>query len=92
MTTLATLLGITSGFILMGAHRDPATLIATSLVIDASLAPLTTLIASRHGRSVRLWSIAGFVFGAWAFGAILLLGRRREASAPSEYPPTSDAA
>lgn len=92
MTTIATILGITSGFILAGAHRDPANMIATSLVIDASLAPLTALIAARRGRSARLWGFAGFFFGTWAFASIMLCGERRVAPAPRDFPPTSDAA
>ena len=50
MTTLATLLSITSGFALLGYREPPANLIATSIVIDLSLAPLTAIIASRRGR------------------------------------------
>jgi hypothetical protein len=92
MTTLATILGITSGFILAGAHRDPANMIATSLAIDASLAPLTALIAARRGRSARFWAVVGFVLGTWAFALILLCGKRRSGRPSEDFPPTSDAA
>jgi hypothetical protein len=91
MTALATILGITSGFILAGAHRPPANMIATSLVIDASLAPLTALIAARRGRSPRLWAVVGFLFGTWAFVTVMLWRARREHSS-ADFPPDSDAA
>jgi hypothetical protein len=92
MTIIATILGITSGFILAGTHRAPLNMLATSLVIDASLAPLTALIAARRGRSVVRWAVVGFLFGVWAFAWVMLWGERRPDQAPSEFPPTSDAA
>lgn len=92
MTTLATILGITSGFILAGTHRDPVNMIATSLIIDAALAPLTALIAARRGRSAGCWAIVGFALGAWAFASIMLCGTRRGNRPSDDFPPTSDAA
>src|SRR5262245_41089393 len=41
MQTVATILAYASGFALMGYRESPAGLIATSLAVDASLAPLT---------------------------------------------------
>ncbi len=92
MTMIAALLGITSGFILAGTHRSPAEMIATSLVIDASLAPLTALIAMRRGRSGVPWTIIGFALGMWAFAWIMLFGKRRIDPPSPDFPPTSDAA
>jgi hypothetical protein len=92
MTTIATIVGIMSGFFLAGMHRAPANMIATSLAIDASLAPLTALIAWRRGRSVTRWMVLGFVLGAWALAWILLFGQQRSAQTPHDFPPTSDAA
>jgi len=92
MTTLATILGLTSGFILAGTHRDPANMIATSLVIDASLAPLTALIAARRGRSATFWAIMGFALGTWAFASIILWRERRRDRPSHDFPPTSAAA
>jgi hypothetical protein len=94
MTTLATLLSIASGFALMGYREPPANLIATSIVIDLSLAPLTAIIASRRGRSAMRWTIAGLAFGAWALAAVLILPESRPAPPrpQSPLPPTSDAA
>jgi len=95
MTTLATLLSITSGFALMGYREPPANLIATSIVIDLSLAPLTAIIASRRGRSAARWAIFGLPFGAWALAAVLILPDRHltppRPPAPT-FPPTSHAA
>ena len=95
MTTLAILLSLTSGFALMGYREPPANLIATSIVIDWSLAPLTAIIASRRGRSSVRWVIAGLVFGAWALAAVLILPESHPTpprpQAPT-LPPTSDAA
>jgi hypothetical protein len=88
MWTIATILNVTSGFALMRYRGGPAEIIATSLVIDAALAPLTATIASRRGRSTLIWSLLGFALGMWALAATLML-RPRISAAP---PPTSDAA
>ena len=92
MTTLATILGLTSGFILAGSHRDPANMNATSLAIDASLAPLTALIAARRGRSATFWAVVGFALGTWAFVSIILCRERPRDRPSHDFPPTSDAA
>ncbi len=78
----------------MRYHNSAANLLATSLAVDASLAPLTAIVAMRRGRPAMLWAIVGFLFGLWAFIAVLLLGRPKPSSPrqPSEFPPTSDAA
>lgn len=92
MQTLATILSVTSGFALMRYPESTAGLIATSLIIDAALAPLTATIASRRGRSPMVWAVLGFAFGMWALAAALVLGSRADDSKPSARPPTSDAA
>jgi hypothetical protein len=88
MSTIATILGFTSGFALLGYHETTARLIATSLAVDASLAPLTTVIAARRGRSLTFWAVTGFAFGMWALACVLLMRRRNHL----DYPPESDAA
>jgi len=88
MWAIASILNVTSGFALMRYRGGPAEIIATSLIIDATLAPLTATIAARRGRSPLAWSLLGFGFGMWALAATLML-RARVAVAP---PPTSDAA
>ena len=94
MQTIATILAYASGFGLMGYRESTANLLATSLAVDASLAPLTAIIAMRRGRPLWLWAALGFPFGLWAFILVLLIGRPRETAEPpsSEFPPTSDAA
>jgi hypothetical protein len=95
MTTLAAIVGYASGFALMRYRGSPADLIATSLTIDVALAPLTALVAARRGRSVVLWSVLGFLFGAWAlFWALLVLSVKPARIDPPTpgFPPTSDAA
>ncbi|HYB92296.1 MAG TPA: hypothetical protein VEC38_14765 [Candidatus Binataceae bacterium] len=96
MVTIAKLLGVTSGFALMGSGAPPATLLATSLAIDLALAPLTAVIASRRGRNVTLWTVAGLAFGMWALAAVLVMraapSRTSGRPEPPRYPPTSDAA
>jgi hypothetical protein len=87
MSTIAAILGITSGFALLGYHETPARLIATSLAVDASLAPLTAIIAARRARSPAFWAVAGFAFGMWALAYVLLVRRN-----DPDYPPESDAA
>jgi hypothetical protein len=88
MTMVAAILGLASGFALLGYHEPVPRLIATSLAVDASLAPLTATIAARRGRSTIIWAIAGFAFGMWAL-AVVLLSRPRNDPA---YPPGPDAA
>ncbi len=92
MQTLATVVGFASGFALMGYHQTPVELLATSLMVDASLAPLTVVIATRHGRPAGLWMVLGFVFGMWALVAILLLSRAETRPPSDHFPPPSHAA
>ncbi len=95
MTTIAILLSIASGFALLGYREPPANLIATSIVIDLSLAPLTAIIASRRGRSALRWTFAGLAFGAWALAAVLILPDRHPTQPRPQtptHPTTSDAA
>ncbi|HZP46579.1 MAG TPA: hypothetical protein VFB15_13100 [Candidatus Binataceae bacterium] len=91
MTTLATVLAITSGFFLARFPEAPLKLIATSLAIDAALAPLIAVIAARRGRQWPLWAVVGFLFGAWALLCILLLGPPRTASHNGTSPPAEAA-
>ncbi len=95
MTILATLLSIASGFALMGYREPPANIIATSIIIDLALTPLTAIIAARRGRSALRWIIAGLALGAWALAAVMIIPASRPApprpDAP-QYPPTSHAA
>ncbi len=88
MSTIATILGFTSGFALLGYHETTARLIATSLAVDASLAPLTAIIAARRSRSPLFWAIVGFAFGMWALACVLLMRRRNH----PDYSPEPDAA
>ena len=94
MQTIATIVAYASGFALMRPHESAANLLATSLAVDASLAPLTAIVAMRRGRATKLWAIVGFLFGLWAFIVVLLIGRPKPSSPAQsgEFPPTSDAA
>ncbi len=95
MITLATILGYSSGFALLGYHENPPELIATSLAINAALGPLTAIIAIRRRRNSVLWAALGFTLGAWALAAVLLIGPAkdaRERSPGADFPPTSHAA
>ncbi len=91
MQTIATIISYASGFALMRPHESAMNLLATSLAIDASLAPLTAIVANRRGRATRLWAIIGFLFGLWAFITVLLIGKPKPPTT-EEFPPTSDAA
>lgn len=90
--SIALLLSIFSGLALMGFHASAADIIATSLIVDASLAPLTAVVAHQHGRSAPRWAIAGFIFGAWALAAILILISVRITRRRDNFPHTPDAA
>lgn len=94
METIATIVAYASGFALAHYQESAPTLLVTSLAVDASLAPLTAIVAMRRGRSTKLWAVAGFLFGLWAFIVVLLIGKPRVATPrrPEEFPPTSDAA
>ena len=95
MSTIASILGIASGFALMGYHEPPANMIATSVIINVALTPLTAIVALRRGRSTFRWTIASLAFGAWALAAVMIMPPNRPApplpDAP-QYPPTSHAA
>lgn len=95
MSTIASILGIASGFALMGYHEPPANMIATSVIINVALTPLTAIVALRRGRSVTRWTIASLAFGAWALAAVMIIPPGRPTpplpDAP-QYPPTSHAA
>jgi len=90
MTTLATILSIASGFALMGYHEPPANMIATSIIINLALTPLTSIVASRRGRSALRWTVAGLLLGAWALAAVMIIPAPSHPAPP--YPPTSHAA
>src|ERR1700719_1745779 len=96
MKTIAAIVGLMSGFALMRSHKAPVDMIATSLIVDAALAPLTAIIAARRGRSAVRWVIAGFALGMWALAYVLIVVPRQPA-APAHpenpaRPPTSDTA
>jgi len=95
MGTLATILSYSSGFALMRYPENPPELIATSLAINAALAPLTAIIAIRRRRSLVLWTGLGFTLGMWALAAVLVMGRAKDAperGPGAGFPPTSHAA
>jgi hypothetical protein len=95
MTTIASILSIASGFALMGYHEPPANMIATSIIINLALTPLTAIVASRRGRSALRWTIAGLLLGAWALAAVMIAPAPSQPAPPgpdAPYPPTSDAA
>lgn len=96
MEIIATIVGFASGFALMRLHKPPIDMIATSLIVDAALAPLTAVIAARRGRSAVRWTMLGFALGMWALAYVLIITPRRpddpvRPENPSP-PPTSDAA
>ncbi len=94
MSTVANILSIASGFALMRYHEPPANLLATSIIINLALTPLTAIVASRRGRSVTRWTIAGLALGAWALAAVMIIPAPRRPAPPDvpQYPPTSHAA
>lgn len=96
MEIIARIVGLASGFALMRMHKAPIDMIATSLMVDAALAPLTAVIAARRGRSTMRWVAAGFAFGMWALAYVLIVVPRAgvEPAQPESPagPPTSDAA
>jgi hypothetical protein len=94
MTSLANIVALASGFVLMGYRGRPAELLATSIIVNLALAPMTAIIAMRRHRSIVRWTIAGLALGAWALAAVLLLPASvtPPEPPPSKYPTTPDAA
>lgn len=90
--TWATALGLASGFGLMRFKESSLNLLVTSAVINAALAPLTAVVASRRGRSPIVWGAIGLGFGMWALGATLLLMTPPKGAAPRQVPPPPRAA
>ena len=90
MNSLATIVGLMSGFALMGFREPAATMLATSLLVDLSLAPLTAVIAYRRGRSAVVWTLMGVALGMWALAYVLIFKPRCRAT--PEFSPESDAA
>ncbi len=95
MEGLAAILSYASGIALMHYHLDPGELIGTSLAVNATLGPLTAVIASRRGRNSILWTALGLTLGMWALAAVLIMGpsrRKPERDTGPQFPPTSRAA
>jgi hypothetical protein len=96
MEIIATIVSYASGFALMRSHKPPLDMIATSLIVDAALAPLTAVIAARRGRSAVRWVAVGFVLGMWALAYVLIVASHitEDPVRPQNpsRPPTSDAA
>ncbi|MGD0076976.1 MAG: hypothetical protein ABSD31_22020 [Candidatus Binataceae bacterium] len=85
MQTLATIMSFASGFALTGYNGGAVNLLATSIIINLSLAPLTAVAAYRRGRSGLAWGIIGLALGMWALAWVLifLTPRSRYESSPS---------
>jgi hypothetical protein len=92
MQLAALILSIASGFALMRYQLPPLTTAMTSLVVDLSLAPITSIIARRRNRSTRLWVVLGLAFGAWALAWVLIFPLRRPKAATPDDPHPSRAA
>jgi hypothetical protein len=95
MQTLATILGYASGFALLGYHEGAPEMIATSIAVDAALAPLTAVIAARRNRNWIVWIVLGFALGAWALAAVLLARPTNispDRGPGNNFPPTAHAA
>ena len=74
----------------MRSHKAPVDMLATSLIVDAALAPLTAIIAARRGRSPMRWAIAGFALGTWALAYVLIVAPRPSEPARPDNPPPAD--
>ncbi len=73
MKFIATIVALASGFALMRSHKPPIDMIATSLMVNVALAPLTAIIAARRGRPALRWVITGFALGMWALAYVLIV-------------------
>ena len=94
MTSIANIIAIASGFVLMRYRGQPAELLATSIAVNLALAPMTAIVAMRRHRSIIRWTIAGVALGLWALAVVLILPRNDvpPVPPPSKYPSRPDAA
>jgi len=86
MQIFARIMGLASGFALIGYDGSAANLLATSIAINVVLAPLTAAIAAKRGRSGLRWAIIGLLFGMWALAVSLIFLSPPATHAPSEDP------
>ena len=70
------ILGYATGIRLVAPGIDPGTLLRTLVVVNTCDAVMCYLFAHNNGYSKRFWTVAGFVFGAWAMALLILLTRR----------------
>jgi hypothetical protein len=70
-------LGYFTGFRLLTADLDPATLVRTVLVAHTCDSIMCRLFAHNSGYPKNLWTVLGFIFGIWAVAVLIILPRRK---------------
>jgi len=75
--TWEVLLGYASGLGLVAPAMDAGTLLRTLFVLHTCNAIMCWLFAHNNGYSKPFWTVAGFLFGIWAVGILIVLPNRR---------------
>ena len=63
------------------AGADPSMIVRTVLLVHIIDAVMCRLFASNNGYPRGLWTVFGFTFGIWAVAVLIVLPKRRAASA-----------
>lgn len=76
MTEIEVFLGYATGLRLLEPTMPLPTLLGTALVAHVCDAVMCRLFAANNGYPKTLWAVLGFVFGAWAVAALILVPKR----------------
>jgi len=73
------ILGYLTGLYFIRTDLDAATLFRTTALVHLLDAILCGLIAGQSGRSKKIWTAAGLIFGIWALATIFVLPAKKSA-------------
>ena len=78
------LLGYFSGLLFIKPEMDLSVLWRTAALVHFLDAILCCVIAKYSGRSKKLWTVAGAIWGIWALAVIFLLPEKNHLNPPSK--------
>lgn len=71
------ILGYFTGLRFLSPDMEPATLVATTIIVHTCDAVMCRLFALNNGYPRNLWTGLGLVFGLWAVAVLVVLPRRQ---------------